>query len=536
MFLKNIESFINKLLESKYKYLLFFLLLIILLFIFYEFFLFLSYSIINNSDNASILLEAYSFTKGNILLHGWSLSKDNFYFTDLPFYVLFTIILGKNHLIMHYAPAFIYSLIMVSSLYLVSVNFDIRKKLISIPLILVLIGMPSIFLFGIALMGPIHVGTVLFLIISIIFLDRFYKDKQKYISLFIFFILLSLSIFSDPMAIYVGLLPILFVSIINLIINKNYYKDGFIILSTLLSYIFSKILYFIISFFHGFVMINGEKTSLVFAHLSEIGHNAYLAFYFISKYMSSYIYGTTLNTDTGLNNLLHFFLLLSFFIGIYIIFKKYKEYFSNDIILSITGVCALFNILAFTFSYIPEANSIVFNQYSSRYFIPFFFFAAIFISRFLSYYIQNIKNYGIYILVVFTLFLGLYYHKIIRIKTIDNTPSEQVSIWLEQHKLDYGYGSFSSSNIITANSNGRIKIRPIEISNNNNKIIPLNWLSDSSWYKNNKNKYIFYIYNDFYTGGINKDLLIRDFGKYSQFYQVGRYGIYVWKYNLTKFV
>ena len=424
---------------------------------------------------------------------------------------------------------------MVLSLYLVSINFDLRKKLISIPLILILIGMPSIFLFGIALMGPIHVGSVLFILISIIFLDRFYKDKQKYISLLIFFISLTLSVFSDPIVIYVGLLPILFVSIINFTINKNYYKEGFVIISLLLSYIFSKILYFIISFFHGFVMINGEKTSLTFAHLSEIGHNAYLAFYFISKYMSSYIYGTSLNTDTGLNNLIHFLFLLSFFVGIYIIFKKYKEYFSNDLILSITGVCALFNILAFTFSYIPEANSIIFNQYSSRYFIPFFFFSAIFISRFLSYYIQNIKNYGIYILVIFIILLGFYYHKIIRLKLIDNTPSEQISYWLEQHNLNYGYGAFSSANIITADSNGKIKIRPIEVSTDN-KIIPLNWLSNSYWYKNNKHKYIFYIYNDFYIGGVNKNILTKDFGKYSKSYQIGRYKIYVWKYSLTKFV
>ncbi len=65
------------------------------------------------SDQASLVLEGRSLSRGNVLLHGWSLSFDSFWTTEVPFYGLATLILGVTRTELALVPAAEVALVVV---------------------------------------------------------------------------------------------------------------------------------------------------------------------------------------------------------------------------------------------------------------------------------------------------------------------------------------------------------------------------------------------------------------------------------------
>lgn len=59
----------------------------------------------HTSDQASLVLEGRSLARGNVLLKGWSLSFDSFWSTEAPFYALASLILGVTRSQLALVPA-----------------------------------------------------------------------------------------------------------------------------------------------------------------------------------------------------------------------------------------------------------------------------------------------------------------------------------------------------------------------------------------------------------------------------------------------
>jgi hypothetical protein len=69
-----------------------------------------------NSDSVQGFLEAQSILHGNLLLHGWSLSRDNYIFTDAPFFVVYEWLFKARPEALAVVPSVIYVLIVVACL------------------------------------------------------------------------------------------------------------------------------------------------------------------------------------------------------------------------------------------------------------------------------------------------------------------------------------------------------------------------------------------------------------------------------------
>ena len=105
-------------------------------------YIFLSYlQVPLNSDHASQVLEAADILGGNVFLKGWNLTGVSFYFSELPFYVLGTLIAGVDTYAYIIAAAMMVICLSLSGYILLSLD---RGKTVSrVFLYLAVVGFPT---------------------------------------------------------------------------------------------------------------------------------------------------------------------------------------------------------------------------------------------------------------------------------------------------------------------------------------------------------------------------------------------------------
>ena len=477
-----------------------------------------SHAIHYDSDNVSGILEAHSFMQGNYLLHSFALSVDNFYLTDLPFYVIYESIAGMNALEISFVPIAIYSLLIIIASILVSLNFkDIAIKLKGAITVIILLGFPSFFLLNTTLTGQVHVGTILYILISFIFFKLLISKNQIWyiLPLFIFEFIYLLS---DPLSIWIGALPIIITSIILLIQKRELvYKYLSIIFITIVNLFLAKILPPFIQSIGGFHLVS--PVSYTFAHLSQIPYKIYLGINSILYYFGAHFLGKKLFLLSTIEELIKalFILLL-----IYILYKIIKTKKLNIINLLLISAMLL-NLLAFIFSNIAK------NMSFARYLMPFTIFALIFIAMNIVPLLK--KKLFLYISVIFAIFLIFsFIYRVDHFPESSNIQNEKALVsFLEKHNLSYGIGTYWDSSITTALSSNKAKVRAILVTENN--IYPLIWLSSTKWYRH---KFNFFVYGNNKYDKISNDynLALSMFKNPYKEYMVSGFTVLVYRKNI----
>ena len=161
------------------------------------------------SDSANAVLQGQAIAGGNLLLHGWTLSRASFLATDLPFYAMSVALRGASPQAAHDAGAAIYTLLILSTCLLARGRAQGWEALarMAIPLLL-MVAAASGPAAHIVLMGPFHVGTALLLVLALIAVDR---ASDRVLGIAIVWVLLTLAVLSDMLAIFVGVVPLTFV-------------------------------------------------------------------------------------------------------------------------------------------------------------------------------------------------------------------------------------------------------------------------------------------------------------------------------------
>ena len=98
-----------------------------------------------NSDSVQGFMEAQSILHGNILLNGWHLTRDNYVFTDAPFFIAYETLFGARPEALAVVPSVIYVLIVVACLAasLSSVKPS-RHNVVALATVVLLVGLPSL--------------------------------------------------------------------------------------------------------------------------------------------------------------------------------------------------------------------------------------------------------------------------------------------------------------------------------------------------------------------------------------------------------
>jgi hypothetical protein len=126
-----------------------------------------------SSDGGSNALEAWDMLRGNLLLHGWTLTDVSFYTTELPEYMLVELIRGLSPAVVHTAAAFTYTLLVLLAGLVAKGRATgregVARVLIGSGLMLApQLGNPVFVL----LLVPDHVGTGVPMLLIFLVLDR----------------------------------------------------------------------------------------------------------------------------------------------------------------------------------------------------------------------------------------------------------------------------------------------------------------------------------------------------------------------------
>jgi hypothetical protein len=492
--------------------------LVLFFIVFFFAFLHISLSIPYNSDSAVPILESYSILHGNVLLHSWYLSSDNFYTIDLLFYIIAQYFFGFIPQLMQYVQIVIYLLMAFVSLYVVNIN---NKKIQLLPFLIYVITIltPSYYFLSTSLMGPTHIGTVLFSLIGFLLIYKIQnKLKSKYLLSIILFIITTLIVFGDPFGIWIAILPIILSSLIYLFINKNSKKEDFLILgTTLLALIVGETLRSNITKFGGFRIVH---LGMYFASLQNSILHLYYLIYSILKLNGSYFFSQNLLKLSTVEILLRLIITIALFIPfIYIFRSNIKKVNRINLILAL-GM--LFNILAFIF------GNVIINTGTTRYLIPFVIFGGILLARTAPSYIEKSKKIMVLTIIYSTILILFFVHYTIFAPTYMPHKQENLITFLNSHKLKDGYATYWNSSILTVETKGSVNIRSVV--RNGTIYSPYLWLNSSNWYKQSGN---FLIVSNGLNRKVNINAAVYTFGKYEYKYIIKGYTILVWKNNIS---
>ena len=140
----------------------------------FAFYLRISFTGYVTADGANIALQAWDMLHGHVLLHGWYVSDVSFYTFDLPILAVAEAFFGLGELTNHVASALTYLTVTVSA---VAVALPDSRGLARVArcgvVVVVLTAMFHVVPNAPYLLGPPdHIGTSVFLLVSVLLIDR----------------------------------------------------------------------------------------------------------------------------------------------------------------------------------------------------------------------------------------------------------------------------------------------------------------------------------------------------------------------------
>jgi hypothetical protein len=172
----------------------------------------MSAAVATNSDGASNALQAWDMLHGNLLLHGWWLSDVSFYTTELPEYMLVELVHGLNADVVHIAAALTYTLLTALAALLAKGRATGTQGWIRMLIAAGLMLAPQLGVgTQVLLSAPDHVGTSVPVLVAWLLLDRF--GRRWWVPAAVG-LLLAWALVADAIVLYVGVAPLLVVSLI----------------------------------------------------------------------------------------------------------------------------------------------------------------------------------------------------------------------------------------------------------------------------------------------------------------------------------
>jgi hypothetical protein len=116
-------------------------------------------------------------------------------------------------------------------------------------------------------------------------------------------------------------------------------------------------------------------------------------------------------------------------------------------------------------------------------------------------------------------------------------PALALAGWLEEHRLQQGYGPYWDASIVTVAGRGRVAVRPVRgrrLGTGQLVVEPFRWMSDEAWYRTAPAHFVVYRPEPGpkYHFLINEANCLEWFGPPSAQYTVGPYAVLVWKRDL----
>lgn len=416
-----------------------------------------------NSDVISSFREARDILNGNILLSGWKLSTVSFYFTEIIPYALAIKIIGFNEHLYYIVPGIFMGVLVTISLYVSNHNRNL-----SFYAVLATFAMPTSFSSSIMLIACIHIGAYILILLCLVLLEQ-YRLKGSLKLLLTYMIMLSTLSFSDDIAKYAFIIPVILVCLYRVALgiykqeNINY-RYVVLIASTAVSIAVSKCISFFFLHFGGFTLPG--ITTPHFVDFSQLTNNISLTIQGTFHFFGGYVFGMEIGDKRTFFSLIKVIFIFSF---IYLSTRCILKFKDLDFFCQVLVASSLLMFFAYLLSDRPT------NLFSIRYIVPTFVFMSIVISR-SAFAFSAKRNIAISLIVILLSIPSL---ATLRNTVNTNDVTIELRNFLHESGYNRGYASFWFASSVAGFSD--INVAPYEL--RNNQFVQYNGLSKSEWYK-----------------------------------------------------
>ncbi|MFG2041993.1 hypothetical protein [Dactylosporangium sp. NPDC048998] len=169
-----------------------------------------------NADGAANALQAWDLLHGNLGLRGWTLSDVSFYPTELVQYALIELVYGLDENVVHVAAAITYVLLIVCAALVARGEATGRAAWARVAAVVAVLLIPQPHAgWTIVLNVPNHTGTAVPLLVTALLIERRAALRRWWPVAVT--ALLTIAQVSDPLAMYIGALPLATVSALRLL-------------------------------------------------------------------------------------------------------------------------------------------------------------------------------------------------------------------------------------------------------------------------------------------------------------------------------
>lgn len=500
----------------------------------YSYYVVLRYrKIMIDSDFCNLILEANDIIHGNFFLNDWQLTGLTFITTDLPYYILTTFFSGVTVKSYVYASALMF-LAFLCSCYLLIKDIVSEDNLCKV-LFICIVCFPSDFAF----MGMrSHTADVTLALLGLYAICNGGKQNKmlKGSSVFLAWLLFTLAVTGDSLCIPFVVLPILCISLINIIVNyvnnAALQKDDVkICIIAVLSVATGKLLEKLF-----FVLGTASKNSFLetkkFIALDQVASKLVLYLQSLLKLFNADYTGTRL---FSYEVVFYFLGVLVVVICLYSVMWNIYNYFRRREYDYISVSLSLGFLLV---SVLCVITNIYIDLMGTRYYATAPGILCVIMLRTFSISVK--PHLPVIKLQRITAILSLFFiifacHQLFPLpdKSYKADPSVAALInTLRNNNLSQGYSGFWTASSSTVYSQNRIRIRAIR--KEKNKLAQYKWFCKNEWY-NDESSFIVVKKDgkgDFFT----KSDVVKSFGKPAKILLSAPYLIYVYDKDISKMI
>lgn len=479
-----------------------------------------------NSDLSFLPVQAQDILHGNPTAHGWVAPQDDYLLTELPAYVAAVALHGLNPTVVNVVSAGFYTLTTLAVVALARAGLPPRDQLLAMVVAFGLIAAPSPHGVAVMIPGPFHMGTVLFVLGSILCLHAGHR-RGRIVLTPLALLLLTLAVASDPLALYTGALPIAVVHGLRLAarLPRGVLDDGPDLAVGVLGGGLGSLVGKKLPAMVGYQLL---PLRTAFAPLTAIPSDIGVTLTSWLRLFGAQFFGQGVTILSGwqLFRLLGYGFVVAACVVVCVqtvraTRQPVGQGGGAPLVLSQTLLAVV----------VSDVAAVIFSTNSGpgddgRYLIPAVLAGATLAGRAAPSMLIRPRwravAAGVSICYIALLPLSLRH-------PAAAPPEHRLATWLEARNLDHGLAEYWGANVITAESGNRVQIRAV--SNMNGRLAPYNWETKTGWY--GRGGYADFVIIDGRTNyGITGSVATATFGPPAYERSVDGVTVMVWDHNL----
>ncbi|MGH7056674.1 MAG: hypothetical protein ACREFZ_02165 [Acetobacteraceae bacterium] len=448
-----------------------------------------------DSDVVQSFLEAGSILRGNVLLAGWHLAADNFYFTDTLPFAGFALVFGRRLAALTIIPLAVYLLIVGVGMWLACSGVrSLRDRILAFAVVLFLVGLPPMSTHFILLTPDIHMASILFSLAAFGALAWFRQAqgaRARALGAVAFFVLAGAAAASDPFVIAFALLPALLVLVAEWLGSDSRGRGVIVPLLLVLAAVAAGLVIpRLVARFGGFVIEPTVRSRFIAA--DHLGRTFIALLFDLLHLGGADFFGQRLASVGGIASLARLAGLAVALVALVWTLRRAawrdKAGFLDRWLATSIIVLGLICVSSQMFD-LSINGGIFQSNASERYTVPMLIFAAVLAGRRVPEMVRELatrrlRAASIAAVLAFSLAL-LAGHTWQAARTAgvpswaEANPPTTVAAWLTKNGLTRGTGGYWAANLVMAMGDGTLRIRPLAFSHG--RLVPRLWITNARW-------------------------------------------------------